>query len=221
MADDVILGGEGVAPVVGDDTVAAASDDTVAAPAADDTVAAAADDTVSGAEGDDTVSGEGEGEGAAEYEAFTLPEGVEVNETDMAEFGNVARELGLTQEQAQRLLTHEAERIAASNAAVAEQYAERSAKWASDAKADKEFGGDAFDQSVSVAMTAMEKFAGDDVRELMNETGLGNHPGVIRMFWKIGQSIANDGIVGGGDGGGDPVSPEAKAAKFYKAHKAY
>ena len=127
-------------------------------PADDTKVAddAGATDTPDGkAEGDD-----GDGDKAPEdYADFDIPEGVTVADADVDAFKGLAKDAGLNQEQAQKLLTFEAERIRAMNDQYAEQQAQQVQDWAASAKADKEIGGDAFDENVATAVKAMDTFA--------------------------------------------------------------
>lgn len=103
----------------------------------------------------------------------------------MAAYSPLFKEANLTQDQAQKLVSaYEGSQTKAREAI--------QAKWATDAKADKEFGGAKFDASSQVAKTAMGRFASPEFVTFLNETGLGNHPEMVRMFYRIGSSIAPD-----------------------------
>lgn len=164
--------------------------------------------------------GEGQESPPEPWADFALPEGVDVDAATLDGFKDVARELGLSQDAAQRLLSFEAERIRSLNEAAAAKHLEQVDAWASTARADRDYGGEAFEQNVAVARGAVERFAPEPVKELLDQTGLGSHPEIIRMFWTIGRAIRPDGIVLGGDGGGVPDDPEARAQRFYALNKA-
>lgn len=59
---------------------------------------------------------------------------------------------------------------------------------------------------------AMRAFADEGFRKLMNESGLGNHPDVVRFVVKAGKAITDDRFIVGGNGG---------AAKKDLAHRMF
>jgi hypothetical protein len=48
-----------------------------------------------------------------------------------------------------------------------------------------------------VARKALESFGSPALKELLNNTGLGNHPEVIKAFHKVGKLISEDKMVKG------------------------
>ncbi len=68
-------------------------------------------------------------------------------------------------------------------------------EWVAKAKADPELGGDKFDANLAVAKKAMDRFATPEFKAYLNETGLGNHPEMLRMLFKTGQAISEDKFV--------------------------
>ena len=131
---------------------------------------------------------------APESSTFTAPEGHELDSATADAFAGVAKELGLTQDAAQKVVDkmapHLAQRQAEQIKAVHEQWREQST-------ADKEFGGDKLAENLGLAKKAMDTFASPELKALMNQTGLGNHPEVIRMFVKAGKAISEDSFVAG------------------------
>ena len=76
----------------------------------------------------------------------------------------------------------------------------------------KEFG-NAFEEKLSMAQDVVKKFGGDELVQVLNETGLGNSPEVIRAFANIAKVISNDEVIGGGGRQTFMSSPaESKAA---------
>lgn len=125
-----------------------------------------------------------------------LPEGFEkLDDGLMAEFGPIAEELKLSQEQGQKLIAMHANTLKSMQDAQQKAQGEQLEQWAKDAKADKELGGDKFDQNLTVAKSALDKFGSPALREMLDASGLGNHPEVIRVFHKIGKAIAEDSPV--------------------------
>ena len=111
----------------------------------------------------------------------------------------VFQELGLSNEQAQKLIPV-AEEFAASitdnlNKQILESVAEERAKWLNEAKADEEIGGNKWDTSLVTAAKALDTLGfvkGSPLRNLLDESGLGNHPEMIRAFVKVGRAISED-----------------------------
>lgn len=131
------------------------------------------------------------------YEDFTIPEGMEVDKDALAKFGPLAKELNLTQEQAQAFVDIYTTRMQDMNEATVEAWTKVREGWVTDGKADKEFGGANYDTNVATAKKAIEKFGGDSFREALNTTGMGDHPEMIRFLWKVGQAISEDGVLPG------------------------
>lgn len=57
------------------------------------------------------------------------------------------------------------------------------------------------DNEAAVAL-AMRQFADDDFKALMQSTGLGSHPAVVRVMLKVGKAISDDKFIAGNKGGG-------------------
>jgi hypothetical protein len=57
--------------------------------------------------------------------------------------------------------------------------------------------GAAFDSKVRFAQTASTHFGGPEFKEYLESTGLGNHPRIIEVFAKIGESLKEDTFVPG------------------------
>lgn len=136
------------------------------------------------------------------YEAFTLPEGVTLDAAHLDKVSALAKELGLPQDKAQQLATLSAE-LQAGNAAQLQTAIDAQAeKWAADAKADKEIGGDKFDESLAAGKKAMAQFATPEFVAFLNESKLGNHPEMLRMWFRVSQAVGEDGFVPGRSAGG-------------------
>ena len=131
---------------------------------------------------------------APETYEFKAPEGRVFDSEVIAEYSKVAKELNLSQEAAQRVLDAVGPKLAERQAAQVE--AVRNG-WADNSKADKEFGGDKLTENLGVAKKALDQFGTAELRSLLNESGLGNHPEVIRFMYRAGKAISEDRIVTG------------------------
>lgn len=153
--------------------------------------------------------GEGEGEdaspGAPEEYVFTPPDGVEIDEGQVEAFGEYAYGLGLSQNQFQKLIDFEMERAQQAQSQMADAYTDRVSAWADATKADKELGGEVLDENLGLAKRAMDAFASPELAKLIDTPspenpdglGLGNHPEVIRLFYRVGKAISESDLVTG------------------------
>lgn len=166
------------------------------------------DDGSQGSEPKDSKADEGKADGAPEnYESFKLPEGVEIDTEALAEATGLFKELGLSQEKAQKLIDLQAKHELATMEANNKAFETMVKGWLADSKADKEIGGDKFDENLVLAKRAMKEFAADTkFSEMLSYTGLGNHPEMIRFLTKIGKAISDDSIHTGQSGTSSPLS---------------
>ncbi len=152
-------------------------------------------------------------EGAPEHYAFTPVAGVQLAEEVLGSFSEVARELNLTQDAAQKVLDRVAPVIARQQQAAMQAV---SAQWVSEASADKEIGGDRLQQNLAIAKKARDAFGTDGLRRLLNESRIGNHPEMIRFFVRAGQAISEDSFVPGGTR--PPAGGKDAATVLYGKH---
>jgi len=112
-------------------------------------------------------------------------------------FGDVAKELDLPQEDAQKVLDKVAPVIQERQAKMLEQVR---ADWANESQTDEEFGGEALNENLNVAKQALDAFGTDAFKSLLQETGFGNHPEIIRFMYRAGKAISEDSYVGNSEG---------------------
>lgn len=124
---------------------------------------------------------------------FKLPDGVTLQGEALDELKATAKEFGLTQEQAQKIADLGAKQAQAFTNQLMEYQRTQTAEWANATKADKELGGDKLDANLGTAKKALDTFATPELKKLLNDSGLGNHPEVIRTFFKVGNAISEDG----------------------------
>ncbi|EAS2156612.1 peptidase [Salmonella enterica] len=142
-----------------------------------------------------------EPEGAPEKYEFTTGEGVELDAEALKDFEPVARELNLTNEQAQKLVDAYPKILAGVQQRQAEAWQAQTEQWAADVKADKEIGGDKLTANLSAAQRALAQFGTPELKEYLEGTGLGNHPELVKAFIKIGKAMSEDGMVDGSNQG--------------------
>ena len=150
-------------------------------------------------------------QGAPEaYEPFKAPQGVEFDGEVVGAFTEMARELDLPQDKAQAVIDKMTPIMQTRQMA---RFEAARQEWAQSSRADKEFGGDKFDENLGLAKKAMDAFATPELRTLLDQSGFGNHPEMIRMFYRAGKAISEDRHVAGRGG----VAQAGDARALYKA----
>lgn len=159
---------------------------------------------------------------------YTLPEGLTADAAIVERTTAIARELGLGNDAAQKLLEQgvasEKEATAAREAIIESwkpggaEYVKRDETWKAQALADKDLGaGDPakFAVHVEKAQQALAKY-GPELKAYLNDTGLGSHPAAIKFLSRIGAAMSEGGMIVGSIGG----SPKAKsdAETLYPQH---
>lgn len=144
---------------------------------------------------------EGQPEGAPESYEFTNTDAMDPEV--LGQYAEVAKELGLSQDAAQTILDKVLPTIQSRQQ---EQMQAISQQWADQARTDKEFGGEKLDENLALAKRALDAYATPELRNLLNDSGLGNHPEVIRFMVRAGQSISEDSFVTGGRNTNEPAS---------------
>lgn len=147
-----------------------------------------------GKRGSEDKGAQGDEPQVPETYELKMPEGVDLDKQAADEFTAIAKELKLSQADAQRI----ADVAAKMQQKQAETHAEMVKGWAEGCKTDKEFGGDNLQQNLSVARKAIDTFGSPELKALLNRTGMGNHPEVVRFAFKAGKAISEDGFVQSG-----------------------
>jgi len=154
-------------------------------------------DAAKGGDGADKKSEDGktdeDKDGAPEaYEDFTVPDGIELDAAAVEAFTPLARELGLDQEGAQKLIDFDSQRQQAAYDAQQKAWDDTLQGWRDEAEADELIGGVNFEENVGVAAKFLDAFGDDALREALEATGTGNHPAFIRAFYKAGKAMGED-----------------------------
>ena len=133
---------------------------------------------------------------------FKAPEGVEFEPKVLETYGNASRELGLTNEVAQKLLDQIAPALQAQHDT---RVADALQQWDRDLRADQEVGSDA---NIQVAAQFLDRVGTPALRTLLKESGLYVHPEMVRVFYRAGKAISPDTrLVTGAPAPTTPVDP--------------
>jgi hypothetical protein len=133
------------------------------------------------------------------FEPFTLPEGVTLKEDKFKEFTNVLADLerdgkadhAITQAMGQKLVDLHINELEKFGQDLTKYYQtaheQQVASWRESFLSDPEIGGNRFQTTVDAAQTFIRTHGGTEdqqteFRSLMESSGLGNHPAVIRLL---------------------------------------
>lgn len=140
---------------------------------------------------------EGKGNGAKADEPvvydFKVPEGIELDVGTSDKFKALATELKLPADSAQKVV----DLYAGVRQAEAQAFADQVKAWGEQVSADKELGNA---DNLAAARKAVDAFGTPELKSLLNSTGMGNHPEVVRLMSKIGKAISEDTITRGKQG---------------------
>lgn len=139
------------------------------------------------------------------YEPFLDADGNPFDAELVGEFTGVAKELGLSQEKAQKVFGSV---VPAARTYLQKDLVRQAKQWSEDAARDQEFGGEHFQANLGVAASAYQRYASDGLKQIVAQSGLGNHPEFIRLFYRVGKAMQQDtGVTGGASA---PATPSRR-----------
>jgi hypothetical protein len=213
--DGTILGGGNPPDNAADDLGAlfspeevTAKKESLAAVKAEETRRAALTEEERTAEDAKKAEDEGKSKAPEEYADFKLPEGMPLDKELLAEFIPIAKELKLTQDQAQSLIDIQTKMMTQRM----DVWSNTLKGWLDSAKTDKEIGGDGWTQNVETAQRALNTFGTPELKSALDQYGMGNHPEMIRLMTRIGKAMTEDKVVMPGTTG---ESAEGRIKSFY------
>lgn len=137
-------------------------------------------------ESDEAV--EKEEPGVPESYDLDIPESMQVTDEAKASLDEKFREAGLTQEQAKTVFSMYTDTVEDMNRTLTKQ----SAAWLDESKKDPDIGGSNFKSTTANVRRVTTRFGDEAFEAIMDETGLGNHPALLRFLNKVGASLAED-----------------------------
>jgi len=138
-----------------------------------------------------------------EYEDFQLPDGAVADEALAAEFRPFAKELGLSQKGAQRLVDFKAKL----DQRQLEVWHDHLQNLRGQAQAHPEIGGGKYNEAVGLGRQVIAKFGTPGLRKMMNDYGVGAHPEMIAFMARIGRTVGETPALGNGDSAGAGQKP--------------
>ena len=146
-------------------------------------------------EGDDK---EGESDDDLSTAEFEVPEGFELPDDLKDEFTSILSDKDLSdKERAQKLIDMQTNHMSKQAEERSQQWEETQKEWISQLKNDKEFGGANFEANVQVAQNAIEQFGGEELKQALDMSGMGNNPALVKMFAQVGRQISEAPVVDG------------------------
>ena len=140
------------------------------------------DETLGAPEGDYTLEG------------IELPEGVQVDSHIAEQFGDICRDLNLSNSAYQKIVAKMGPVMAERQAARLEEVKKG---FLAQGRADKDMGGANWATTKAEASKAYVKFVDPETRAFLKQTGLDCHPGIIRAFHNVQKAVADDTVVRG------------------------
>lgn len=121
-------------------------------------------------------------------------EGMNIDPGLVDSYTEMAKKYGLNQENATSLLK---DAVGVLNKMDVDNVIKQRNSWAEDSRNDKEFGGASLDANLAIAKKAVDAYGTPEMKEFLETTGLGNHPEMIRLFYRVGKTLTEDGFVKG------------------------
>ena len=144
-------------------------------------------------------------------DAYAAPEGMEIDAANLESFSTTAKELGLTQDQMGGLLKFDHERSGKINEAIMEK-ADTDMKTGLDALKTK-LGDAEYTATLNNSQAAIRAFADDETWQFLEDSRLGNHPALIKLFDRVGRALSEDALNPGDKGKGG--EPKGQAEKIF------
>ena len=69
--------------------------------------------------------------------------------------------------------------------------------WETAVKADSELGGERHDEVMGTAAQALKTFGTPELHSFLLESRLGSNPEVVRLLYRVGKAISQDGVTPG------------------------
>lgn len=147
------------------------------------------------------------------------PEGMKFDAEAFAAIEPTLKALNLPNEAAQQLVDAYAKEVLPAlqkrtDDALAQTAADRRKEWDDAFTADPDIGGAKKAETITFAAKAFDFYGlkkGEGLRLLLDESGLGNHPDMIRFVARVGKDIGEDGF----ERGGPAAVPLTATEKFY------
>ena len=178
-----------------------------------------------------TLLGKEEGKDAApatpvvvpeKYE-IKAPEGMSIDQAALDKFTPVFKDLKISQEGAQKLADAFApyvnQLVQTQQQQAVGEFGKMVGEWKDQTTQELSKDGSRPEAELAHAAKFIDKFGGPDLRQILNETGLGNHIAVVKAFIAAGKAMANDNFPDSGKKAVPLDTEEAKAKALFPTMK--
>lgn len=137
-------------------------------------------------------------------DALTFPEGFTADEKFTPKFLEIANELGLTKDGANKLVALQAEYAKEGSERATQAWQDTVKQWEDAVKADPEIGGTKMDESLGAVRKLIDSHGSKELLDALNISGMGSNPHLIRMLHKVAKEVNEPGPVSGSPGNSTP-----------------
>lgn len=146
-----------------------------------------------------------------DYSKLTFKDPENIDQDLLKEATEVFGESKLSVEQAQKLIQLQEKFIEKTHA----KYHEQVDGWIKEGKKDPEFGGKDYEKNMAAVNKAFTTYGSEALGKFLDDYRFGDHPEVIRMFYRIGQTLTEDSKAGAGIGKKPSSDGKTLAERMY------
>jgi len=139
---------------------------------------------------------------------FSPPEGIEVDTEAKGQFQELAKEHGLSEEVAKQFWDLGMQTLQNNDPQKFMEQArdQNRTAWYNEVKNDPELGGENFEQTQQLAKRAVKEFGDENFLNLLEDSGLANHPTVVRYLTRVGKEVSEGSFSKSNSGNSQPKS---------------
>jgi len=146
-----------------------------------------------------------------DYSKLTFKDPKNIDQDLLKEATEVFGESKLSVEQAQKLIQLQEKFLEKTHA----RYHEQVDGWIKEGKKDPEFGGKDYEKNMAAVNKAFTTYGSESLGKFLDDYRFGDHPEVIRMFYRIGQTLTEDSKAGAGIGKKPSSDGKTLAERMY------
>jgi len=146
-----------------------------------------------------------------DYSKLTFKDPENIDQDLLKEATEVFGESKLSVEQAQKLIQLQEKFVEKTRA----RYYEQVDGWIKEGKKDPEFGGKDYEKNMAAVNKAFTTYGSESLGKFLDDYRFGDHPEVIRMFYRIGQTLTEDSKAGAGIGKKPSSDGKTLAERMY------
>lgn len=154
------------------------------------------------------------------YADYKSPEGHTPDAEATKAANAVFKEIGLTQEQAQKVMNLGFERDLAAQKAQSNAIEQMKSEWGDQLKTDKTIGGklDVVKADIGKALSTLDPTTKANFQTAMDATGVGNHPAFVKAIYELAQKVNEGKHVGGNPPAAMQMNGRPSAAQSMYSH---